>query len=77
MADGFLDIIADHIDAHQAHDRHLSYLDQVINMVWRKDEKYVFSKEKKDGMAAVFKVPDGKQVRYDKQARPLLKADEE
>jgi deoxyribonuclease-4 len=42
--------------------------------LWKKDEKYVFAKEKKDGMSAVFKVPDGRQVRYDKQARPLLKA---
>ncbi|HUR60837.1 MAG TPA: TIM barrel protein [Candidatus Thermoplasmatota archaeon] len=41
--------------------------------LWKKDEKYVFAKEKKDGMSAVFKVPDGKQVRYDKQSRPLLK----
>ncbi|HUR64091.1 MAG TPA: TIM barrel protein, partial [Candidatus Thermoplasmatota archaeon] len=42
--------------------------------LWKKDDKYVFAKEKKDGMNAVFKVPDGRQVRYDKQARPLLKA---
>jgi deoxyribonuclease-4 len=42
--------------------------------LWKKDEKYVFAKEKKDGMSPIFKVPDGKQVRYDKQARPLLKA---
>jgi deoxyribonuclease-4 len=41
--------------------------------LWKKDEKYVFAKEKKDGMSAVFKVPDGKQVRYDKQLRPLLR----
>jgi deoxyribonuclease-4 len=44
--------------------------------LWKKEDKYLFAKEKKDGMAAVFKVPDGKQVRYDKQARPLLKAAE-
>jgi deoxyribonuclease-4 len=42
--------------------------------LWKKDEKYVFAKEKKDGMSPIFKVPEGRQVRYDKQSRPLLKA---
>jgi deoxyribonuclease-4 len=42
--------------------------------LWKKGDKYLFSKDKKDGMAAVFKVPDGRQVRYDKQARPILKS---
>ena len=41
--------------------------------LWKKDEKYVFAKEKKDGMSPIFKVPDGRHVRYDKQSRPLLK----
>ncbi|MEA3203469.1 MAG: deoxyribonuclease [Thermoplasmata archaeon] len=42
--------------------------------LWKKDEKYVFAKEKKEGMSPIFKVPEGRQVRYDKQSRPLLKA---
>ncbi|HET6398723.1 MAG TPA: TIM barrel protein [Candidatus Thermoplasmatota archaeon] len=45
--------------------------------LWKKDDKYVFAKEKKDGASAVFKVPEGKQVRYDKQGRPILKTIEE
>ncbi len=42
--------------------------------LWKNAEgKYIFLKEKKEGCAAVFKVPDGKSVRYDKQKRPILK----
>jgi len=42
--------------------------------LWKKDDKFVFAKEKKDGMSPIFKVPDGRHVRYDKQSRPHLKA---
>jgi deoxyribonuclease-4 len=41
--------------------------------LWKKDERYVFMKEKKDGYAIVFKVPDGKEVRYTKAGLPVLK----
>jgi deoxyribonuclease-4 len=38
------------------------------------DGKYAFLKEKKDGYAAVFKVPDGREVQYSKAGLPILKA---
>lgn len=41
--------------------------------LWKKDERYVFAKDKKDGYAIVFKVPDGKEVRYTKVGLPVLK----
>jgi deoxyribonuclease IV len=41
--------------------------------LWKKDERYVFMKDKKDGYAIVFKVPDGKEVRYSKAGLPILK----
>ncbi|MEA3166387.1 MAG: hypothetical protein QOJ26_1259, partial [Thermoplasmata archaeon] len=41
--------------------------------LWKKDERYAFLKEKKDGYAIVFKVPDGKEVRYSKAGLPILK----
>ncbi len=42
--------------------------------LWKNAEgKYVFLKEKKEGCSPIFKVPDGKGVRYDKQKRPTLK----
>ncbi|HLF16052.1 MAG TPA: TIM barrel protein [Candidatus Thermoplasmatota archaeon] len=39
-----------------------------------KDDEYRFLREKKEGWSAVFKVPDGKRVRYSKQGLPTLKA---
>ena len=41
--------------------------------LWKKDERYVFMKDKKDGYAIVFKVPDGREVRYTKAGLPILK----
>jgi deoxyribonuclease-4 len=41
--------------------------------LWKKDERYLFAKDKKDGYAIVFKVPDGKEVRYNKAGTPILK----
>lgn len=47
--------------------------------LWKKDERFLFAKDKKDGYTAIFKVPDGKHVRYNKQKVPVLRslADEE
>lgn len=49
--------------------------------LWKKEERYVFAKDKKDGFAAIFKVPDDREVRYSKKGIPILKtagaADEE
>jgi hypothetical protein len=42
-------------------------------LLFKKDERYVFLKEKKEGHAAIFKVPDGKEVRYNKQGLPVLR----
>jgi deoxyribonuclease-4 len=41
--------------------------------LWKKDERYIFMKEKKDGYTAIFKVPDGKEVRYNKEGRPVVR----
>ncbi len=42
-----------------------------------KDDKFQFMTEKKDGWSAVFKVPDGRHVRYNKDGKPVLKSAEE
>jgi deoxyribonuclease-4 len=42
--------------------------------LWKKDERYAFMKEKKDGYTAIFKVPEGKEVRYNKAKVPILRA---
>ncbi len=42
--------------------------------LWKSGDRLVFMKDKKEGWNAVFKVPDGKLVRYDKAGRPILKA---
>ncbi len=42
--------------------------------LWKKDERYHFAKEKKDGYAAIFKVPEGREVRYNKQKVPVLRS---
>jgi deoxyribonuclease-4 len=41
--------------------------------LWKKDERYVFMKEKKDGYSIIYKVPDGKEVRYTKAGSPVLR----
>jgi deoxyribonuclease IV len=41
--------------------------------LWKHGERYHFTKEHKDGYAAVFKVPEGKEVRYNKQKVPVLR----
>jgi len=41
--------------------------------LWKKDDKYVFAKDKKDGYAAAFKVPDDREVRYSKKGLPVLR----
>ena len=40
--------------------------------LYKKDNRYYFSKEKKDGYSLVFKVPEGKVVKYDKHGTPRL-----
>ena len=45
--------------------------------LWKKDERFAFMKEKKDGYTAIFKVPDGKEVRYNKAKVPILRAADE
>jgi deoxyribonuclease IV len=45
--------------------------------LWKKEDRYYFTKEKKDGYAAVFKVPEGREVRYSKAGLPILKAVED
>jgi hypothetical protein len=45
--------------------------------LWRKDDRYYFTKEKREGYAAVFKVPEGREVRYSKAGLPILKAVED
>ena len=40
--------------------------------LYKKDNRYYFSKEKKPDYSLVFKVPDGKMVKYDKYATPRL-----
>jgi hypothetical protein len=42
--------------------------------LWKKEERFVFMREKKEGYAAIFKVPDGKEVRYNKAKVPILRA---
>lgn len=42
--------------------------------LWKTGDRYVFAKDKKDGYAIVFKVPDGKEVRYTKAGTPVLKS---
>lgn len=46
--------------------------------LWKKDGRIQFFKDVKDkrkeGWSPMFKVPDGQEVRYDKQARPILRA---
>ena len=41
--------------------------------LWKKEERYLFAKEKKDGYAAIFKVPDDKEVKYSKRGVPVIK----
>ena len=41
--------------------------------LWKKEERYVFAKEKKDGYAAIFKVPDDKEVKYSKKGVPIVR----
>ncbi len=40
--------------------------------LYKKDNRYYFSKEKKPDYSLVFKIPDGKMVKYDKYATPRL-----
>ncbi len=37
--------------------------------------RFYFMKEKKQGYSLVFKVPDGKEVAYNKHGVPLLRAE--
>lgn len=45
----------------------------VTYFLFKKDEKYAFLKEKRDGYSAVFKVPDDREVRFTKAGAPTLK----
>ncbi|MGB1586161.1 MAG: TIM barrel protein [Thermoplasmatota archaeon] len=40
--------------------------------LYKKDNRYYFSKEKKPDFSLVFKVPEGKMVKYDKHGTPRL-----
>lgn len=44
-----------------------------VYRLYKKDDRYYFSKEKKDGFSLVFKVPDGKEVAYNRNGVPLLR----
>ncbi len=45
--------------------------------LYKKENRFYFMKEKKEGFSLVFKVPDDKEVRYNKNGVPLLRAKEE
>lgn len=45
--------------------------------LYKKDNRFYFMKEKKDGFAIVFKVPDDKLVAYNKNGVPILRQKDE
>lgn len=45
--------------------------------LYQKDGRYYFMKAKKEGFSMIFKVPDGKEVRYNKNGVPILRSKEE
>ncbi len=44
-----------------------------IYKLYKKDERFYFSKTKKEGFSLVFKVPEGKEVAYNRNGVPLLR----
>ncbi len=44
-----------------------------VYKLYKRDDRYYFSKTKKDGFSLVFKVPDGKEVAYNRNGVPLLR----
>jgi len=45
-----------------------------VYKLYKKDNRFYFSREKKDGYAIIFKVPQDKEVAYNKNGIPLLRA---